>query len=451
MCYYKNGDNMISDFINIDKKSNTPLYLQIYNEIKTTIENGNLKEDEKIPSIRKLCADLNVSKTTVESAYGMLCSDGYIINKPQKGYYIEKGLYINKNSDKISDNKQVHTIYKYDFSGKGIDKNCTNIKEWRKYVKDILNKEYLLNTYSENQGEKELRDALSKYAFSTRGASISADNIIIGSGSQTLIYILCGMLGLNKTVAIEKNSFPQAEQVFRDFKYNVMYVESDNKGISLNSLEKIKPDVLIINPNFISTNGSTVPISRRIELIKWADNNNCYIIEDDYNGEMRYKTHSKACIQSLSRERVIYIGSFSKILLPSVRISYMALPEKLIEQYNTIRENYNQTTSKIEQLALAEYIRDGSLEKYLRKSRRYYLNKYENIKLLIKKYFNNYIFNETAMYFEIPFNKDMISICKKASIKPMRTSTENKIKLNFSQIEEELLPSAIETLYNISK
>lgn len=442
---------MISDFINIDKKIKTPLYIQIYKEIKNAIENGNIKENEKITSVRKLCEDLNVSKTTIENAYELLCSEGYLINIPQKGYYIEKGLYINKKKSKKSENTDKTKLFKYDFSGKGIDKNCSNIKEWRKYVKDILNKEYLLNTYSEAQGEIELRKAISKYAFTTRGVNTDYNNIVIGSGSQTLIYILCGMLGLNKTVAIEKNTFPQAEQVFNDFKYEIKYTYSDSKGISINSLKEIKPDILIINPNYNSKNGTSIPVTRKIEILNWAKNNNCLIIEDDYNGELRYKTHPNSCMQSYSSEQVIYIGSFSKILLPSVRISYMALTEDLIKKYLLIKDNYNQTTSKIEQLALANYISDGKLEKYLRKSRRYYLNKSELMKKELGKYFESFIFNETSMYFELQLNKNILNELNKNSVKVMRTSTENNLRLNFSQIESELIEDGIKKIYNMLK
>lgn len=443
---------MISDFINIDKKLNKPIYIQIYNEIKNAIENGNIKENEKIPSVRKLSADLYISKTTVENAYGLLLADGYIINAPQKGYYVEKGLYIDKPVSVKADENNKKNHYKYDFSGKGIDKNCSNIKEWRKYVKDILNKEYLLNTYSENQGEEELRKSISKYAFTTRGVNADYNNIIIGSGSQTLIFILCGMFGINKTVAIEKNSFPQAEQVFNDFNYKIYYTENDDKGITIKSLNEIKPDILILNPNYNSKNGLTMPISRKIEILNWAKNNNCIIIEDDYNGELRYITHAKACIQSYSSEQVIYIGSFSKILLPSVRISYMVLPKALIKKYSKIKENYNQTTSKIEQLALSKYISDGKLEKHLRKSRKYYLTKSEYFLSNVKKYFKEYIFNETAMYVEIPIaEKYIIEKCEKKSIKLMNTSTDKILRLNFSQIESELIEKGIEKIYNITK
>ncbi len=442
---------MISDFIIIDKKDKTPLYLQIYREIKTAIENGNLKENEKIPSVRKLSEDLSVSKTTIENAYEMLCAEGYLINVAQKGFYIEKGLLFDKKAKKKSDSKDNSKVYKYDFSGKGIDKNCTNITQWRKYVKDILNKEYLLNTYSETQGETALREAISRYAFTTRGVNSEAGNIIIGSGTQTLIYILCGMLGLNKVAAIEKNTFLQAEQVFKDFGYEIKYAESDKNGITVNSLKELKPDILFINTNFNSETGSAMTVKRKLEIIKWSKKNNCLIIEDDYNGELRYKTHQSSCMQSYSPENVTYIGSFSKILLPSVRISYMVLPDSLTDRYLPVKDNYNQTTSKIEQLALANYINDGKLEKYLRKSRRYYLAKSEIMKTELKKYFKDIIFNETSMYFEIRLDNNYLKELKEKSIKPMSTSTGRNIRLNFSQIESDNITEGIKEIYELIK
>lgn len=443
---------MISDFIIINKKTNTPLYLQIFNDLRRAIENGNLKENEKIPSVRKLCADLEVSKTTVENAYNLLCIQGYIVNIPQRGYFVEKGLKLEKKDKKKTTLADKKKVYKYDFSGKGIDIKCSNIKEWGKYVKDILNREYLLNTYSENQGEEELRDAITKYAFTTRGVNTNSKNIIVGSGSQTLIYILCGILGLKKTVAIEKNTFPQAEQVFKDFKYKIKYTESDKKGISIKSLNKIKPDILLLNPNYNSAYGSVMPIKRKMEIINWAKANNCIIIEDDYNGELRYKTHPTACMQSYGTEHTVYIGSFSKILLPSVRISYMAMPDVLLKKYKKIKENYNQTTSKVEQLALAAYIRDGRLEKHLRKSRRYYSAKSEFMQKCVKKHFDNFVFNETGMYFELTINcENAVQKCRENDINVMNTSTDEVLKLNISQISSEHIEEGIEKLANAVK
>lgn len=439
---------MLTDFIIINKNSNTPIYIQIYEIIKKAIENGSLKENEKIPSIRKVCTDLNISKTTVENAYNRLCSEGYIINRPQIGYYVEKGILIEENLKCIdnSDRDDI-SIIKYDFSGKGIDSNCSNIKEWKKCIKDILNKDYLLNTYSENQGETSLRKAIEKYSFSVRGVNTHYNNIVIGSGSQTLIYILCGMLGINKTVAIEKNTYPQAEQVFKDFNYNIFYTENDKKGIAIECLDKIRPDILLINPNAYNSNHNGIPIARKIEIINWAKKNNCLIIEDDYNGEMRYKTHQTPCMQSYGKESTVYIGSFSKILLPAVRISYMALPDFLLEKYNKIKDNYNQTTSKTEQLALAKYISEGRLEKHLRKARRYYKLKSDLMINSARKLFGKIEFNETSMYIRIPLKiENSVEILKKNNIKVMNTSVDKYINLSFSHINIDLIKEGLNAI-----
>ncbi len=437
---------MLADFIIVNKKLKTPIYIQIYREIKNAIENGQIKEQEKLPSVRSLCVDLDVSKTTVESAYVQLCIEGYIINKPQSGYFVEKGILIKNKTKKIENNNIIEkNIYKYDFSGRGIDNNCSNIKEWKKYVKDILNKEYLLNTYSENQGEEELRKVIEKYSFNVRGVSTGYNNIVIGSGSQTLIYILCGLMGINKTVAIEKDTYPQAEKVFKDFNYNVLYTHNDDKGITIKSLNKIKPDILLINPNIIGKNG--MPITRKIEIINWAKDNNCLIIEDDYNGELRYKTRPTPCIQSYGTDCTVYIGSFSRILLPSVRISYMILPDNLLEDYNKVKDLYNQTTSKTEQLALAKYISEGKLEKYLRKARRYYNTKSEIMLKALNDNKLNFKFNETSMYFEVNMNiENPIEYCKSYGIGIMATSSKDKVRLSFAQIESELIEKGIENL-----
>lgn len=444
---------MLTDFIIINRKLKIPVYMQIYSEIKSAVEKGNIREEEKLPSIRRLCADLNVSKTTVESAYNQLCSEGYIVNLPQKGYFVEKGLRVeNKIPIKKNNDGEDKAKIKYDFSGKGIDSACSNIKEWRRYVRGILNREYLLNTYGKNQGEEKLRKALEKYAFTVRGVNTRYDNIIIGSGSQTLIYILCGMIGLNKTVAIEKNTYPQAEQVFRDFNYNICYTKSDNKGTSAEYLEKIKPDVLLLNPNFNGKNGMGMPIARKLEIISYAKENDCIIIEDDYNGELRYRTHPTASLQSYSVDSTVYIGSFSKILLPSVRISYMALPDKLLSKYLRVRENYNQTASKVEQLALAEYITEGKLEKHLRKSRRYYRQKSEIMQKAIEKYFNSYLFNETSMYFEVSVNvKDVKEKLGELGVKAMATTTDDVLRLSFSDINSPRLEEGVNKIADIIK
>ncbi|MCQ2514633.1 MAG: PLP-dependent aminotransferase family protein [Ruminococcus sp.] len=455
---------MLYDFIIIDKNKKIPLYQQIYTSVRQSIENGNLKKGTKLPSIRKLSNDLSVSKTTITGAYEQLCAEGYIVNKPQSGYYVEvqfEKLPMVKDLNKpIKHNSQKN--YKYDFSGKSIDSKIININEWKKYVKEVINQNHLMTSYGEQQGELELRTALKHYSLGIRSVKTSENNIIVGAGTQSLLFLLCSLIGRNKTVAMADSSYIQAEFVFQSFGYTIKYFESDTYGAELNSLEKIKPDIILINPNFTNISGENMPVNRRLDIIKWAKSNNSLIIEDDYNGELRYRTRPTPCVQNYDTENTIYLGSFSKVLLPAVRISYMALPDKYLKIYNQIKLSTNQTASKTEQLALAKYINNGKIDIILRKARRIYFEKSRIMLEAIKQQLNEnteIIFNETSLYISIIFKSKTVNYpileqyLENNSIKIMPKRVENNIiRLSFSGIEEEKILQGIkiisEFLYN---
>ncbi|MEE1319433.1 MAG: PLP-dependent aminotransferase family protein [Ruminococcus sp.] len=451
---------MLYDFIIIDKNKKTPLYRQIYMSVRSSIENGSLKKGTKMPSIRRLSADLNVSKITVTGAYEQLCAEGYITNKPQSGYYVEAEFENKPKAFETDFNKSddKNFYYEYDFSGKSIDEKIININEWKKCVKEILNQNFLLSSYGDEQGEKALRNALVKYSFGTRSVNTTADNIIVGGGTQPLLYILCSLIGRNKRIAMADSSYVQSEFVFRSFGYNINYFESDRYGVTINSLEKIKPDIILINPNFVNKSGANMPVTRRIEIIDWAKNNDALIIEDDYNGELRYSTHPVPCVQNYNSENTIYLGSFSKVLLPSVRISYMVLPQKYLKLYTKIKKTTNQTASKTEQLALAKYISNGKIDVHLRKARRIYFEKSKIILKSIEKSFydsTEMIFNETSLYISLKINKKLDrkkieDALKKNSISIMPYKIENnEFGISFSGISQEKIEEGIKILSEV--
>ena len=450
---------MLYDFIIIDKNEKIPLYRQIYSSVRNSIENGSLKKRTKLPSVRALSSDLNVSKTTVTAAYEQLCAEGYIKNKPQSGYYVEAEFnHLPKSFDEIATQKAETTLmYKYDFSGKSIDDSIINLTEWKKYVKEILNKNFLMTSYGEAQGEYALRKALQKYSLGTRSVNTSSKNIIVGAGTQPLLYLLCALLGKDKKVAMASSSFVQSEFVFKSFGYEVSYFENDESGVTIASLDKINPDIILINPNFTEITGENMPVTRRLELIKWADKNNALIIEDDYNGELRYSTLPMPCVQNYDTQNTVYLGSFSKVMLPSVRISYMVLPDKLIGKYTKIKELTNQTASKTEQLALAKYIENGKIDIHLRKARRIYLEKSKLILKLIKKYFSKetaVIFNETSLYvsvipnFEFDRNKTDKILSENSVVLMPHKNNDNVLNLSFSGISSEKIPDGIRLIYD---
>ena len=292
---------MLYDFIMTDKSDSLPLYRQIYRSVRESIENGSMKMNSRLPSIRRLSDNLGVSKTTVIAAYDQLCAEGYIVNRPQKGYFVAADF---QNSPaQIEAKKDYSNIenkhYEYDFSTKSIDEAIIKFSVWRKEVKDIINRSYLLTSYGDVQGEEALRNALQKYALGTRSVNARAENIVVGAGTQAILSLLCSLLGGGKRVAVQEKSFVQAEYVLRSFGNEIFYFESDSDGVTIDSLNQIQPQILLINPNYAGTEGKTMPVARRLEIIEWAAKNNALIIEDDYNGELRYSTHPTPCVQNL--------------------------------------------------------------------------------------------------------------------------------------------------------
>lgn len=444
---------MLYDFITAEKSRSEPMYRQIDHSIRSAIESGSLKKGTRLPSIRKLSESLGVSKTTVTAAYDQLCAEGYIVSKPQSGYLVaaefssapQEPLQQADYSD--LENKYVE----FDFSGKSVDPGVMNLADWRKAVKDVINRDYLLTSYGDAQGEEALRHALQKYALGTRSVNSSAENIVVGAGTQPVLLLLCALLGEGRRVAMEADTFVQSELVFRSMGYEVSYFSSDGAGVTVDSLECIRPDILLINPNFSGRRGAAMPVTRRLELIEWAKRSGALILEDDYNGELRYSTHPVPCVQHYDSERVVYIGSFSKVMLPSVRISYMVLPEALMNRYRAIRKSVNQTASKTEQLALAVYINSRKIDAHLRRARRIYLEKSAAIHHSVRRHFPDcaLMFNETSLYVSVRLKEPVDSrlLAQELERRSVRliphSRGENELGLSFSGIPIEKIEDGV--------
>lgn len=450
---------MLYDCLQIDKSSQIPLYQQIYSSIRAAVEQGALSKDTKLPSIRKLSDSLLVSKTTVESAYHQLCAEGYIRNVPRSGYRVnadiiktEREVFQSETASTIQERR----IYRYDFGTKAVDNSTANIKVWKKYVRDILNREYLLNTYGEPQGELSLRKSLERYSFSVRGVNCSENNIVIAAGTQVLLYILCGLMEKKLKIAMEQGAYIHAEQAFHDLRHDIVYCQLDNHGVVPDFIKSEKPDILLLNPNSTGKDRKAMPIERRIKLIKAAENIGCLIVEDDYSGELRYTTRPIPAMQSLDANRVVYMGSFSKILLPGVRIGYMVLPPMLLEKYGRVSGYYNQTASKTEQLALSRYIDEGKLEAHLRKARKQYSLKSQRLCHCMKRRFKSkllkYRINETSLTADFLLNtkisgKEIYELLLKQDINTVNQRDDFSLTLSFSGIDLEKIEEAVDCIY----
>ena len=231
---------------------------------------------------------------------------------------------------------------------------------------------------SQEEWQFYMKAKLSEYIQKTRSVICSPDQIVIGAGIQSLLHILCPLNHKKRTVFFRDSEFVQGMTVFEDHNYRIAGSAEEEIGM------------YYVSPSQMTRFGGVMPIQERLELVGRAEKEHFLIIEDDYNSEFKYFQKPVPSLQGLSGGRnVIYLGTFSKMLLPSIRISYMILPPELMETYEKRKNNYNQTASKAEQIALTQFIRDGHLASQVRKSRKIHLAKAEKLAESIHKVFGD--------------------------------------------------------------
>lgn len=352
--------------MNLDLQSTqSTRYLQVYDYYKELILSGRLPENTKMPSIRKCSEQLGLSRTTIESAYLCLAADGYIISRPQSGYYVTPRPIKNSTKGSIPP-KDIHKEQKdilYNFTSSNVDADSFDFNLWRRYIKSALRQDKRLLTYGEPQGEYELRETICNYVINKRNAVCRPENIVIGAGSQSLLNILCPLLRDRNGVCFHDTKFAQGMVIFEDYGFPIIQNKED-------------AEILYMTPSHMTSLGDVMSVESRLSLLQESISHNRLIIEDDYNNEFRYFTKPRPCLQGLAGgEHVVYLSTFSKLLLPSIRLSFMILPDELLPFYEKKKGLYNQTASKVEQLALCQFLRDGHLDSQLRKLKRLYSNK----------------------------------------------------------------------------
>lgn len=273
---------------NIIKESKKPIYIQLYSFIKSEIELGELKANDKLPSKRKLASNLEISQNTVESAYSQLIVEGYVKSVEKKGYYVLEiaSLLNSKKEDLINyENKKEKNDYKYEFLSSRIDLNSFPYSLWKKINKDLINennKDILQLGHS--QGDYNLRVEIAKYLKSSRGVNTTPYNIVIGAGSEYLIQVLIGLIGMKKTYGMEEPGYYKVRNIFKNFNIEVEGIDIDENGIRVEDLKSLNTNVAYITPSHQFPTGVIMPIKRRLELLKWANEKlDRYIIEDDYD------------------------------------------------------------------------------------------------------------------------------------------------------------------------
>jgi len=374
-----------------------PKYIQLYDYIKREISNGNMSPGAQLPSSRKLANHLAVSRNMIVSSYELLLSEGYIESKNKKGYFISNEIdtdfmtcsevnHHTKQQTKTFESELMNDSqksYKVDFKYGQIDSKKFPYSEWRRALSQWLTPENIESiSYGEKQGELSLRIILSDYIHKARGVICSPNQIVLTSGTQMSLDYISRLINHEyQSVAVEDPGYVGARTVFQLNGLSVQPIKLENDGIDMNSLTKSEGRAVLIAPSHQFPMGMTLPISKRIELLKWAEENDGLIIENDYEGEFSHSGKPIPCLQSFDkRDRVIYLYTFSGSLLPAARMSFFVLPQTLLERYNHLLGSLEQTVPVYQQKALETFIVEGHWEKHIRRMRKLYKRKYMILK-----------------------------------------------------------------------
>ena len=386
------------------------LYLQVYEHYKNLIMERRIPAGSRMPSLRKCSAELKLSRTTIENAYLQLAADGYIVARAQSGYYVTN----------IAEQKPVSTTswhanlpsIQYDFASNGVDHESFRFDLWQRYIKSALRQSDRLLSYGEPQGEADLRQVLADYIRQRRNVNCSADDIVIGAGVQSILNLLCPLIHDRKTVSFPNASFVQGSTIFSDYGYEVKYRNKDC-------------DVIYVSPAHMTKWGEIMPVSRRMELVHYAAAKGSLIIEDDFENEFVYFQRPTPSLFNLAGGHgVVYIGSFSRLLLPSIRLSFMVLPPSLSRKYAAVAERYSQTASKAEQIALCQFIRDGHLTSQTKKLKKLYAQKLKALENEVRNTFGSNCTIQTgaagtSLALTIPYARTGLELKKEARMHGM--------------------------------
>ncbi len=364
----------------MDKSKKMPLYLQLYRNLRKNIREGELGAGERLPAIREMREITGLSRTTVENAYQQLLMEGYIESRQKVGYFVLP-LKIAEPPGPILELKEEAAVYEPEehlMRNTGVDPDGFDFALWRKLHAQVIREQSddLLRG-GDATGELALKLQLRDQLRRDRGVNCLPSQIVIGAGVQVLLGMLLPLLPPDmRRVGLEDPGFVKAQVVFEDYGWKTAKIPLVDGGMDVDQLHETTCRVAYVSPSHQYPTGTVMTVAKREALLQWAEHESGLIIEDDYDSYLRYSGNPIPALQGMDRnDRVIYLGSFSKLLLPSLRISYMILPRSIIHIFEKNKQRMTPSASKIDQLTLARFMEEGHYERHLRRIRKIYRKK----------------------------------------------------------------------------
>ena len=355
----------------IDPKSQTPLYLQLYRQLKNEI-NTHYKIGEKLPSIRALSVQYNLSKTTVQSAYSQLYAEGYIESRPKRGYFVSAHHFEDFKASTTQETKpQKSLTYRYDFFPAQLTKESFPLKIWKRIFHKAIDESVDFGAYHDGKGDVLLREEICRYLRASRGVNCRAEQIVVCSGFSDAMGLVAKLLRERyQHFGMESPGYHVARRVFEEYGYEVEKIAVGKEGLEVKALASSTAQIVYITPSHQYPTGVSMPISRRLELLSFIAKTGGLILEDDYDSELSYANRPIPSLQGLDyHDRVVYLGTFAKALSPALRVAYMVLPEHLLPCFDASYDAHFPRVSLTTQKTLALFLKEGHWDRHLRKIR----------------------------------------------------------------------------------
>ena len=365
----------------LDRRGRLARYDYLYRCIREDILSGRLTAGEKLPSKRALAEHLQTAVSTVENAYAQLAAEGYIHTREKSGCFVAAVETPRLERAPAPPTPErggppcAEREWLLDLHSGGSGTEGFPFSVWARLMRRVLGErgEALLRATPPN-GAEELRAALARQLYRYRGINAAPEQIVVGAGTEYLYNLIVQLLGREGVYGVEDPGYSKAARIYALSGARTTPVRVDGGGVSLRSLETSGAQVLHTSPNHQFPTGAVTPIGRRQSVLRWAEarEGRC-IIEDDYDSEFRFTGRPIPTLKSIDRAgRVLYVNTFSRTLAPSLRISYLVLPEGLLARYRERLGFYSCTVPAMEQYTLSRFLDEGYFEAHVNRMRNFY-------------------------------------------------------------------------------
>ena len=452
----------------LKKSPGVPLYEALYRCIREDILTGKLSHGEKLPSKRALAAHLEVSKVTVEGAYSQLLEEGYLRSEEKVGYFVEATAQRPGIPAAALPLKEETVPWELDLTANAPATGFP-FSVWMRLQRQVmLDYGDRLLTPLPPQGYPELRQAIADHLLQFRGMAVDPENILIGAGTDFLYNLLIQLLGREKRYAVEDPGYRKIRQIYEAGGVECDSVRVDAFGVRPDDLGSAQ--VLHCSPSHHFPTGIVTPAARRRQLLSWAEEGEGrFIIEDDYDSEFRFHAHPVPALMTMDRAgKVIYMNTFSKTLAPSIRISYMILPPALMADFRQKLGFYSCTVPSFEQYTLARFLSGGWFEKHINRMRKFYRTRRNRVIEILKNgpyaHRVTILEQDAGLHFLLRLDTErsdgeLARLCNLAGIRVRCLGeyfegrvpqwAEKCLVVNYSGLDEEKLPAALERLANV--